>query len=120
MKDLKTLLLFVTIFALWETRATPLAPASDAPASQQPRDASGSYEQGRKIFADNCAKCHDEDAAKKLPDGTTLVQRLAEAKDPDVLAGTRLKKMSAEDRQALLAYLDILIKRYRSAKPNKS
>ena len=113
MKGLKTLLLLVTIFALGETKATPLAPAS-----QQPH-ATASYEQGRKIFADNCAKCHDEDAAKKLPDGTTLVQRLAEAKDPEALAGTRLKKMNEEDRQAVLAYLDVLIKRYRSAKPNR-
>lgn len=120
MKGLRMLLLFVTIFALGETIVTPLAPASRVPTSQQPPDATASYKQGRKIFADNCAKCHDEDAAKKLPDGTTLVQRLAQAKDPEALAGTRLKKMSAENRQAVLAYLDVLIKRYRSAKPSKS
>ena len=119
MKGLRTLLLFVAIFALGETKATPLAPASYAPTSQQPPDATASYEQGRKIFASNCAKCHDEDAAKKLPDGTTLIQRLAEAKDPEALAGTRLKKMNEEDRRAVLAYLDVLINRYRSAKPNK-
>ena len=30
-------------------------------------------EQGRKVFVSHCGKCHDEDAKKKLSDGTTLI-----------------------------------------------
>ena len=118
MKGFSTLLLLVAMIVAWDTRATPPARASRA-ASQQSHDATASYERGKRIFGGNCAKCHDEDAAKKLPDGTSLVQRLAVSKDPDALAGTRLKKMSAEDREAVLAYLNVLIQRYQSAKPNK-
>jgi mono/diheme cytochrome c family protein len=118
MKTLTTLLLFVTIFVLWEKKATRFVMASRVLAAQQSPDPTGPYELGRRIFVSRCAKCHDEDAAKKLPDGTSLVQRLAESKDPDALAGTRLKRMSEGDREAVRAYLNELIRRYRSSKPS--
>lgn len=118
MKGLTTLFLFVAIFVSSEKESALLATASLGPAAQQSQDATGPYESGRRIFVSRCAKCHDEDAAKKLPDGTSLVHRLAESKDPDALAATRLKRMSEGDRQAVRAYLHELIRRYRSFKPN--
>ena len=120
MKGLTTLFLFVAIFVSSGKEAAWLAMALLGPAAQQSKDATGPYESGRRIFVSRCAKCHDEDAAKKLPDGTSLVQRLAESKDPDALADTRLKRMSEGDRQAVHTYLNELIRRYRSSKPSNS
>src|SRR5215470_6304615 len=45
-------------------------------------------EQGKKIFVTRCAKCHDNDGNKKLPDGTTLLGRLAKIQDPEARLGT--------------------------------
>ena len=120
MKGLTTLFLFVAIFVSSEKGATRFAMASLGPVAQQSQDAARPYELGRRIFVSRCATCHDEDAAKKLPDGTSLVQRLAESKDPDALADTRLKRMSQGDRQAVHTYLNELIRRYRSSKPSNS
>ena len=120
MKGLTTFLLFVMIFVSLEKKVTRFVVTSHVLAAQQSQDATGPYESGRRIFVSRCAKCHDEDAARKLPDGTTLVQRLAESKDPDALAATRLKRMSEGDRQAVHAYLNELIRRYRSSKPSHS
>ncbi len=121
MKRLTTLLLLlVTILVLSEKKVTRFVMASHLPAAQQSPDATSQYESGRRIFVSRCAKCHDQDAVKKLPDGTSLIQRLAESKDPDTLAGTRLKSMSEGDRQAVHTYLNELIRRFRSSKPNKS
>jgi mono/diheme cytochrome c family protein len=116
MKGLTTLFLFVTILVLFETNTTRFVNTAHGVAAQQPPDTTGPYELGRRIFVSRCAKCHDEDASKKLPDGTTLVERLAESKDPDALADTRLKQMSEGDRQAVHRYLNELVKRYRSPK----
>jgi mono/diheme cytochrome c family protein len=118
MKGLASFLLFVAVVVSSEKEAARLAMASLGPAAQQSQEATGPYATGRRIFVTRCAKCHDEDAAKKLPDGTSLVQRLAESKDPDALAATRLKRMSEGDRRAVHAYLNELIRRYRSSKPN--
>ena len=118
MKGLTTLFLFVAIVLSSGIKATRSAMASLGPAAQQWQNAAGPDESGRRIFVSRCAKCHDEDAAKKLPDGTSLVQRLAESKDPDALAATRLKRMSEGGRQAVRAYLNELIRRYRSSEPN--
>jgi mono/diheme cytochrome c family protein len=118
MKGLTALFLFVAIFVPSEKEATRSAMAWLGPAAQQSQNAPGPYESGKRIFVSRCAKCHDEDAAKKLPDGTSLVQRLAESKDPDALADTRLKRMSEGDRQAVHTYLNELIRRYRSTKPS--
>jgi mono/diheme cytochrome c family protein len=60
-------------------------------------------EAGHKIFVERCAKCHDENAAKLLPDGTSLVLRLARSKDPLELLATRLK--NEEERRAVMLYL---------------
>jgi mono/diheme cytochrome c family protein len=65
-------------------------------------------EQGKKIFVARCAKCHDNDATKKLPDGTTLLGRLAKTQDPEARLGTRLK--DPQERHAVMIYVDSLLK----------
>ncbi len=91
---------------------------SPAPPSNDPT----LREQGRQMFASKCAKCHDEDASKKLTDGTTLLTRLAASKDPKARLATRLNSMSLQDRQGVALYMDDLMARFRSssqaAKPN--
>jgi mono/diheme cytochrome c family protein len=64
-------------------------------------------EAGHKIFVERCAKCHDENAAKLLPDGTSLVLRLARSKDPLELLATRLK--NEEERRAVMLYLQPML-----------
>jgi mono/diheme cytochrome c family protein len=64
-------------------------------------------EQGREIFVARCAKCHDADLAKKLPDGTTLLERLARSKDPQSRIATRIK--SADEQRAVMAYISPLL-----------
>jgi mono/diheme cytochrome c family protein len=70
-------------------------------------------EQGKKIFVTRCAKCHDNDANKKLPDGTTLLGRLAKIQDPEVRLGTRLK--DPQERHAVMIYVDSLLKNLKSS-----
>ena len=79
----------------------------------------GQHEHGRKVFADKCGKCHDEDARKKLADGSTLLTRLAAHNDPNALLGTRLKSMNEEDRAGVITYVDDLLAAFlaSSAKP---
>lgn len=72
-------------------------------------------EQGKQIFNAQCGKCHDADAAKKLPDGTTLLARLAANKDPQARLATRLKSMSEQDRRDVGLYVDDLITQFRAA-----
>src|SRR5262245_21522602 len=50
--------------------------------------------QGRSVFTARCGSCHDANAAKQLPDGTTLLARLAARKDTQAKLATRLKSMS--------------------------
>ena len=70
-------------------------------------------EQGKKIFVTRCAKCHDNDANKKLPDGTTLLGRLAKIQDPEARLGTRLK--DPQERHAVMIYVDSLLKSLQSS-----
>ena len=70
-------------------------------------------EEGKKIFVTRCAKCHDNDASKKLPDGTTLLGRLAKTQDPEARLGTRLK--DPHERHAVMIYVDSLLKSSQSA-----
>jgi mono/diheme cytochrome c family protein len=71
-------------------------------------------EQGKKIFITRCAKCHDNDANKKLPDGTTLLGRLAKIQDPEARLGTRLK--DPEERHAVMIYVESLLKSLQSSR----
>lgn len=71
-------------------------------------------EQGKQIFTSRCGKCHDADASKKLPDGTTLLARLAANKDPEARLATRLKSMSEQDGRAVVLYVEDLIAGFRA------
>jgi len=71
-------------------------------------------QQGKNVFVERCAKCHDSDAAKKLPDGTTLLQRLAASKDLEARLGTRLKQ--PQERHAVTVYIESLMRQSRPIK----
>jgi mono/diheme cytochrome c family protein len=77
-------------------------------------------EQGRLVFTDKCGKCHDADAAKKLPDGSTLLGRLAARKDPQAKLATRLKSMSEQDARGVALYMEGLLARFRAAQNNSA
>jgi mono/diheme cytochrome c family protein len=83
--------------------------------AQQPSGPAGSGEQGKNIFVSRCAKCHDADASRKLPDGTDLLGRLAKSPDPKTLLATRLKDQ--RERDVVMVYLQPLIERSRAAGP---
>jgi len=68
-------------------------------------------DRGKAIFSGRCGKCHDADASKKLPDGTTLLGRLAKNKDPETRLATRLK--NEQDRHQVFLYLQPMIERER-------
>lgn len=81
------------------------------PAAAQQRETTLANEQGKEIFTSRCAKCHDADASKKLPDGTTLLGRLARNKDPETRLATRLK--NEQERHQVFLYLQPMIERER-------
>jgi hypothetical protein len=66
-------------------------------------------DQGKAIFSERCGKCHDADAGKKLPDGTTLLARLAKNKYPESRLATRLK--NEHERHQVFLYLQPMIER---------
>jgi mono/diheme cytochrome c family protein len=99
---MKSIIFAAMIAALlpWQSAPTP-KPAAPA-ASNDP---------GKAIFSGRCGKCHDADASKKLPDGTTLLARLAKNKDPETRLATRLK--NEHERHQVFLYLQPLIERER-------
>jgi mono/diheme cytochrome c family protein len=66
---------------------------------------------GKAIFTSRCGICHDADAGKKLPDGTTLLGRLAKNKDPESRLATRLKNQ--QERHQVFLYLQPMIEHER-------
>jgi len=92
----------------------PLASGAQSPSSLP--SPVGLREHGRQVFADKCGTCHDADAAKKLPDGSTLLERLAARQDPQVKLATRLKSMSEQDARGVSLYMEGLIEQFRVAK----
>jgi len=102
------LIIFLAVLVLQGRQSHPQS-------SSAPSDSAAVREQGRRIFTDHCGKCHDENARKKLSDGSTLVTRLSASKDPPALLVTRLKSMSAEDRRAVLSYVEDLLSQFRSS-----
>ena len=91
---------------------------SGTPASRPGSQDAALFEQGKKIFVSRCAQCHDNDANKKLPDGTTLLQRLAQSKDPEARLGTRLK--DSQERRAVMTYVDSLLAGLRSSQAGQN
>lgn len=106
MKPLPVVLVAAAMFLVIPTRAQSPSP--------QPAD-NALREKGKQIFTSRCAKCHDTDATKKLPDGSTLLARLAANKDPEARLATRLKSMSEQDGRAVVFYVDDLIAEFRAA-----
>jgi len=96
------LAVFVSLSVVAADSATPSNPTNAALLAQ-----------GKKIFVTRCAKCHDNDGNKKLPDGTTLLGRLAKIQDPEAQLGTRLK--DPQERHAVTIYVDSLLKRLQSS-----
>ena len=82
--------------------------------AQQPSSPADNGDQGKNIFVSRCAKCHDADASRKLPDGTDLLGRLAKSPDPKTLLAGRLKDQ--RERDAVMVYLHPLIERSRAPK----
>ena len=89
-----------------------------AVAQQKETTAAVANDQGKVIFTSQCGKCHDADASKKLPDGTTLLSRLATNKDPEKRLATRLK--NEQERHQVFLYLQPMIEHERSSAPSKA
>jgi len=83
--------------------------------SHAPADDAALRDLGKQVFTSQCGKCHDADAAKKLPDGSTLLARLAASKDMKALLSTRTKKMSVQDAQGVHLYVEDLVAKYRAS-----
>lgn len=82
-----------------------IASEEDAVRSKSPDSALRA--QGKKIFVSRCAQCHNENAGKQLPDGTTLLQRLAKSKNLEARLQTRLK--NTEESHAVALYIESLL-----------
>jgi mono/diheme cytochrome c family protein len=98
--------IFVMVAGAALVAAIPLLAREHVSPAVQP-----SAELGRKLFTEKCGSCHDGDAAKRLPDGTTLVDRLAARPDVRTAAASRLRKFTAPQQDALVAYLTHLEER---------
>src|SRR5689334_10296512 len=100
MKRLPSALALVAILpALVSAQQAPSGPGSSDDAAK-----------GKAIFiAHGCATCHDDDAAKRLDDGTTLLSKLAQSKDPESRLATRLKNQ--QERHQAMLYIRSLLKR---------
>jgi mono/diheme cytochrome c family protein len=107
------LVLAATVAILTIALASPRS-APQAQASAQ------SERLGHDIFVQHCAKCHDENAVKPLPDGTNLLQRLAKSADFEALLSTRLKKMNEPERQGVKLYVGNLLRDFRSSSTPKT
>jgi mono/diheme cytochrome c family protein len=90
-----------------------LMPQQGAKPGPAVAETTAAYVQGKSIFVSRCAKCHDADGNKKLPDGTTLLLRLAKNKDPEARLATRLK--IEQERHEVMLYLQPLLARPRSS-----
>lgn len=90
-----------------------ILPQQGAKPGPGPSAATTVYDQGKYIFVSRCAKCHDADANKKLPDGTTLLLRLAKSKDPEARLGTRIH--NARERHEVMLYVQSLLDRLSSS-----
>jgi mono/diheme cytochrome c family protein len=71
-------------------------------------------EQGRALFTEKCGSCHNADAAKSLPDGSTLVARLAAKPALRAAVAGRIKKFAPAEQDAILAHLADVIRAYKA------
>jgi len=100
-------IIFVSMFVLMIAALLPWQGVT----AQAPAATSAPSGPGKAIFSGRCGKCHDDDASKKLPDGTTLLGRLAKNKDPETRLATRLK--NEQERHQVFLYLQPMIERAR-------
>jgi len=100
-------IIFVLMFVLMTAALLPCQVVTAQTQASSPV----ASDQGKAIFTGRCGKCHDADASKKLPDGTTLLARLARNKDPETRLATRLK--NEQERHQVFLYLQPLIERER-------
>ena len=89
------------------------------PALAGPSDGDTSIALGRAVFVEKCAKCHDENASRPLPDGRSLVERLSQKPDLAVALAGRLKTLPEEKRRAVVAYVATLLPKQGTAQPGK-
>jgi len=94
-------LLLAALNATLAAQSAPRQPASDS---------SAVLSRGKAIFVSRCASCHDENGIKILADGTTLLARLAQSKDPEARLGTRLK--DREERHQVMVYMQTMLDRF--------
>jgi mono/diheme cytochrome c family protein len=97
--------------------ATMIAALLPLHAVAQQKETTLTNDPGKAIFTSRCGTCHDADAGKKLPDGTTLLARLAKNKDPETRLATRLK--NEQERHQVFLYLQPMIERERSSTSGK-
>jgi mono/diheme cytochrome c family protein len=90
-----------------------LLPQAGTKSGTSSSPATTAYDRGKDIFVSRCAKCHDQDANKKLPDGTTLLLRLAKNKDPEARLGTRIQ--NAQERHEVMLYVQTLMAHVRAS-----
>jgi mono/diheme cytochrome c family protein len=107
---MKSILLALLIIAL--------LPWNVVAAGQNPPESPAASDPGKAIFSGRCGTCHDADASKKLPDGTTLLGRLAKNKDLETRLATRLK--NDQERHQVFLYLQPMIERERLAMSSKA
>ena len=105
------LIIFVSMFVSMFVSTTAALLPRQAVTAQTQAAPSAANDQGKTIFIARCGKCHDADASKKLPDGTTLLARLARSKDPETRLATRLK--NEQERHQVFLYLQPMIERER-------
>jgi mono/diheme cytochrome c family protein len=98
---------FVLCLALWPWQSASQPPREPVTPARAAASESDSIASGKSIFVGRCAKCHDDNANKKLPDGTTLLERLSKSKDPEARLGTRLK--NEQERRQVFLYVQSLM-----------
>ena len=111
---------FVTAIAICLVSSTWLLPPQRPSPHPDAGEQSAGLAQGKAIFVSRCSTCHDDNGNKKLADGTTLLARLAQSKDPEARLGTRLK--NPQERRQVTLYIRSMIEQYAStpagAKPH--
>ena len=109
---------FVMKLVLLALLIVALLPWNVSAIGQNLPESSTANDPGKAIFASRCGTCHDADASKKLPDGTTLLARLAKNKAPEMRLATRLK--NEQERHQVFLYLQPMIERERSSENGKA
>jgi mono/diheme cytochrome c family protein len=109
----------LTMILLTAAMLFAIQPWAQSPSSQAADPDAAARDLGKQVFTSQCGKCHDADAAKKLPDSSTLLSRLAASKDMNALLSTRTKKMNAEEARGVELYVGDLVAKYRALQSSR-